>query len=423
MQQPESNYLINAYELSLIPSFIDVLRDSNNELKDSDAYKYINATNYTTRNGDKYRILRYNKPMLSLSDIPFYGLLRSVVVNSEGRVVSFAPPKTIPAETFAKLYLGIKPQSQFIAPEEFVEGTMINLFWDNVANDWRIATRSTVEGEVKFFRDAKKTFRDMFYECVTESGLNISSLDTSYCYSFVIQHPENRIVTPFQKPALILIDAYHISHNFEANSVKIYTVQRQCLAKMFAHSSVRLPVSYANLQDDMSSEAWTYTDYIGKLMGLFDNYSCMGVIIRNVCTGERMKLRNPLFEEIKQLRGNQPKLQYQYLFLRNKGMIPNYLQHYPEHKKDFSQFRDQVHTFTTILYQNYVRCYIKKEKPLGEFDHQFKNHMYNIHQLYVNELKPNGSYVTNTVVQNYVNGLHPSQLMYSLNFNMRKRIV
>jgi hypothetical protein len=92
-----------------------------------------------------------------------------------------------------------------------------------------------------------------------------------------------------------------------------------------------------------------------------------------------------------------------------------------ESKKDFSSFRDQVHLFTDTLFTNYVSCYIKKEKPLKDFSDQFRTHMFNIHQKYLNELREKKHFVTNTVVIKYVNELHPSLLMYCLNFQMRKR--
>jgi hypothetical protein len=49
--------------------------------------------------------------------------------------------------------------------------------------------------------------------------------------------------------------------------------------------------------------------------------------------------------------------------------------------------------------------------------------MFNIHKHYLNELKEQKLYVTNTVVIKYVNNIHPSLLMFCLNFQMRKRNV
>ena len=67
--------------------------------------------------------------------------------------------------------------------------------------------------------------------------------------------------------------------------------------------------------------------------------------------------------------------------------------------------------------------YIKKEKPLIEFSQQYRTHMFNIHKVYMDELREKKQFINNTVVKKYVNELHPSLLMYCLNFQMRKRNV
>jgi hypothetical protein len=101
--------------------------------------------------------------------------------------------------------------------------------------------------------------------------------------------------------------------------------------------------------------------------------------------------------------------------------LPDFLKYYPENKKIFSECRDKVHMFTNMLHHNYLACYVRKEKPLNEFGTQFRTHMFKIHEQYINELKPSNLFVTNTVVQKYVNNLHPSLLMHSLNYNLRKQ--
>jgi hypothetical protein len=56
-----------------------------------------------------------------------------------------------------------------------------------------------------------------------------------------------------------------------------------------------------------------------------------------------------------------------------------------------------------------------------EFSEQYRTHMFTIHQKYINELREKNLFVTNKTVITYVNELHPSLLMYCLNYNMRKR--
>ena len=178
--------------------------------------------------------------------------------------------------------------------------------------------------------------------------------------------------------------------------------------------TVRIPETY---------EFTTYTELINKFASPNTPYDILGIVVKNVETGERTKFRNPIYEEVRQLRGNQPKLQYQYLCLRHSGKLSEFLKYYPESKSDMSKFRDQVHMFTNTLHQNYISCYVRKEKPLKEYSDKYRTHMFKLHEIFKNDLRPKNLFVTNTVVIDYVNTLHPSLLMYCLNHSLRKRMI
>ena len=85
-----------------------------------------------------------------------------------------------------------------------------------------------------------------------------------------------------------------------------------------------------------------------------------------------------------------------------------------------SFFRDQVHLFTSTLYENYVSCYIKKEKPLKEFSPQYRTHMFYVHQKYLTELKEKKLHIKYKEVISYVNTMEIKLLMHSLNYNIKK---
>jgi hypothetical protein len=382
----------------------------------NDLVKNLNKTECTTSTGQKYNIIRYDKNTLCCDNIPTYGMYRSVVVNSDRQVVCFSPPKSINADDFIKKY---STKTDILIAEEFVEGTMINVFWDSkigLSGAWEISTRNKVGAISSFYKSHSsnsKTFRDMFLEAAKNNNLDLISLDKNYCYSFVLQHPENRIVIPFKSPQLYLISMYIID-NTNKNNLKVYSVDKSKFFELHPNTTIKIPTVYN----------WTnYNDLIDKYASMNTEYDILGVVIHNNETGERTKIRNPVYEQVRQLRGNQPKLQYQYLCLRKEGKVSDFLKYYPENKKEFSTFRDQIHLFTNTLFSNYVSCYIKKEKPLMEFSEQYKTHMFNIHKHYLDELKEKKMYVTNTVVIKYVNNIHPSLLMFCLNFQMRKRNV
>lgn len=395
------------YNLTEIPGF-----------NDSDNTSNLLKVNNTTYNNNSYSVIRYDKNFLAYDLIPTYGLCRSVIVNSENKVVSFAPPKSIASDKFIQNY---DIHADGVVAEEFVEGTMINVFWDpsiGLTGGWEIATRNTIGATASFFKDTKegktKTFREMFLEAAEQNKLVLHMLNPLYCYSFVLQHPENRIVVPFKKPQLYLTAVYSIE-NID-NNIFVYAYDTQIMKPGFemGNVTIQFPEIY---------QCNTYSELIEKYASMNTSYNIVGVMLHNRTTGERSKIRNPVYEQVRNLRGNQPKLQYQYLSLRKEGKVADFIRFYPEKKKELSEFRDQVHLFTNTLFGNYKACYIKKEKPLKEFPDQFRTHMFNIHQIFLNELREKGEFITNTIVQKYVNELHPSLLMFCLNFQMRKRNV
>ena len=136
--------------------------------------------------------------------------------------------------------------------------------------------------------------------------------------------------------------------------------------------------------------------------------------------GVRTKIRNPNYEIIRKLRGNHPKLQYQYLCLRKENKVREFLNYYPEYKKSFSEYKTKMHEFTNSLYTNYKECFIFKLKSLKLYDFQYKIHMFNIHKIYLEKLRPNNENISKQIIIDYVNELHPAQQMFSINYELRK---
>jgi hypothetical protein len=402
------------YNLSEIQGFTSII----NEMSDSTStILKLNKVECRTSNNATYKVIRYDKNFLACDLISTYGLCRAVIVNSQNKVVSFAPPKSIPSDRFIQNY---NETDEGIVAEEFVEGTMINVFWDpsiGVTGGWEIATRNTPGATSTFFKGAKgkkgKSFRDMFLEAAENCNLMLNMLNPIYCYSFVLQHPENRIVVPFKKAQLYLTALYTIQH--ENSNIYVQSFNPQIMKDFFpSNVTIQFPEIY---------KFDNYSELIEKYASMNTSYNLVGVMLHNRVTGERAKIRNPVYEQVRSLRGNQPKLQYQYLSLRKEGKVGEFLKFYPENKKEFSGFRDQVHLFTDTLFGNYKSCYIKKEKPLKEYPDQYRTHMFNIHQIYLSDLREKNQFITSSVVQKYVNDMEPSLLMFCLNFHMRKRNV
>jgi len=400
------------YNLSFMPGFNTCII---NKKVDEEYEKYYTINEYFTKSNEKFYIIKYCKEFINADLVNKYGLLRSIITNSEGRILSYSPPKSHNPEKFMELYPDI---SSPLYAEEFIEGTMINAFYNSscgISGCWQISTRNTVGAEVSYFKwETKQTFNNMFIEACNACNFNINTLNPEYCYSFVLQHPNNRIVLPIKTPQLYLVAVYKIIHTPEDIQIIQHPLSRVIVNGLWHTSTIKFPKIF-----DFTG----YTELIKEFASPNTSYDIMGIIVKNYETGERTKFRNPIYEEVKHLRGNQPKLQYQYLHLRKEGKMRQFLKFYPELKDQMSKFRDQLHMFTNALHQNYLSCYVKKEKPLNQFSDQYRTHMFKLHQIYINELRPSKLFMTNTVVINYVNNLHPSLLMYCINHNMRKKVI
>lgn len=330
--------------------------------------------------------------------------IRSIVYDRDGKVVTFCPLSSCNIEDFftnGSLNANIRV-------EEYVEGTMINLHHDSLTNEWIISTKSNVGGKNSFYIDGKhhkKSFRDMFGECCSEIGLSLNSghLSDKFMYSFVMQHIENRIINPVQSNKLYLIAVYEKPTEAYPSSVNMLTNYKDCKdIWMLSDCDIKFPEYYQYNNKDVIRHAFAMP---------FTEYSIMGVNLFDTTTGNRSKLRNPAYEELKRLRGNQAKLEYHYLILRNQGKIDEFLDFFPEYQEDFNMYECKIMNFTHSLFEHYLSCYLRQEKPLRQYDSCYKTHMYSIHEDYMK----NREKTTMNTVEKYVRGIPEAVLMSSIN--------
>lgn len=385
----ENKSNMNYYSLSSILDFT--------KLEDDEYIKEQNLQKI--KKNDTTFILKYNKKALNQSNYKTLGLFRSVIIQNN-RVLGFSPPKSLPSHSNEFLFEN-EQNNQY---QEFVEGTMVNVFYDKEMNEWEVATRSVIGARNNFYNNTK-SFRKMFLECMNETNLEFDDLNKQYSYSFIIQHPENRIVLKIDKPRLILCSVYEMDETNNVYELDIKSI------KNTLHNKVDFIQTYNDIQD-MEDAKQRYAFHSTP-------FHIVGFVIRNGVY--RTKVRNPNYEYVRQLRGNQRKNQFQYLNLRQNGKVHEFLKYYPEYNDEFQTYREQVHLFTRKLQNYYKECFIYKKHTLGEFSFEYRNHLYKLHNIYLNELLPKKQVVVWYTVKNYVNQLHPALLMYSINYKLRKQ--
>ena len=353
----------------------------------------LNETHIKNKKFGNYSIMFYDKPNIMEFNSMTRNIRSVVIDNIKQKVVSLSPSKSFYLDEFIYNH----PQFDDVIVEEFIEGTMINLFWDEYNNKWEISTKTTIGGNVIFF--SNKTFNQMFYETIEYCKLDLSLLNKSCCYSFVMQHPSNRIVTQFSNPSLFLIEVYNEGVFMDVNEV----------IQTFTDANVKCPKAL-----DIFSNYNELINYYNE--NDIPSYS-MGIIIRKKGTNIRTKIRNPNYEKIRLLRGNSSNLQFHYFTLMKENKIDEFLQYYPEYSNKIKKYTSIDNKFINNLYKNYVSCYIKKKDRLNNFPKNYKTHMFYIHQIYLNKLKQDKKSIKYEVVNEYVKKMDNSLHMWSVNYD------
>ena len=400
---------MTTYNLSLSQNFqLNNLYKLDSSKEKSDLLKLLNLKQKIfTYNNNKYGLITYDKTKLNNNNVFTTGLFRSII-HSENKIHVFSPPKSVDFNLFMN-----NTNIVDVDVEEYVEGTMINMFWDEANNNWEISTKNIVGADNRFFvnnlSNNKNSFKIMFNDFVNSQKdfySNFNKLPKNYCYSFVLQHPKNRIVVPLKQLKLYLVSIYEINELF----VTRLSLDKELLKKL--PDFLSYPIYY-------KCNSW---EDVYKLCRNSFSIYIVGFVLTDRIRNIRSKIRNQNYEYVRKLRGNQPKLKFTYLTLRLSKNIKNYLHHYPEHKIYFDMYHNEILNFSKNLHKYYIDCYIKKLKPLKQFNYEYRKYMFNLHDIYKTNLRNNNKVVTFKYVYNYINNIPPQLLMYSLNYKYRKHI-
>jgi hypothetical protein len=421
-------------------------QSQNTTNNDEEIQKILNHLKLTMKHWKTatgmYSIIKYDKRGMGVTyeDYKTIGMLRSVVVNEEGKIVCYSPPKSLyVTDELEKHFdannimsgLSDENTNEWYA-EEFVEGTMINLFYTSGPGGeaWEIATKNTIGGNALFYspKNPKEeieiresdTFRNMFFDTCAKIGFNYEDLPRDVVYSFVLQHPKNRIVLPITEASIYLIAVYRLVNN-DSNLEVIQHSRDGFLKNIIRCDKIKTPKALS-LNEEGAGVCLDYTfkNFKKEYASMNSAYNMMGVVFYNMVTGERLKLRNPMYEMVKNVRGSDQKIQLQYLTLRHGGRVADYLKDFPEYKSVFSHYRSQLHSFTRNLHQNYLDCFVFKKKLFAEYPAQYKKYMFVLNKKYIEELRENKNSVTFNYVVEFVNKIDPGSLLFSLNYVVKE---
>ena len=394
------------YHLSDIQNIIE---NYNRDTSDYIVKKIPNENIYC----EKY-LIKYKKDKLNDDNINEVGKFRSVIVfkdvnKNEYSIKCFSPPKSSSYNHFIETN-----EFEDCNITELVDGTMINMFYDSFSQEWVLCTKSNYGANCKFNLDIDLTFNQMFAEAFAEDNLSYDYFNKDYSYSFVLQHPMNRIVVPVENPTLYLISVYKCENDTVTTMDNLSDFN---LIKQPTKFKYDLFVSlFCNEFDDK----WLNLTYVCSEKIL--KYDIPGYNMYNK-DGVRCKIRNLSYEYVKRMKGNGQKRLFTYLQLRKCNNLNEFVKYYPEYIEEFDIYKDKLYAWTDKLYNAYVDCFILKNTTLKNVDYELKPILYNIQKEYLTNLMPNNKKVTFKYIVDYVKDMPVQKVMFSMNYNLREKKV
>ena len=317
----------------------------------------------------------YHNRIYDYDTYPWMKYCRGVVIDTKtNKIVCLPPQKGFQTNDIQKLIEGYDEEHVY---EPLIDGTMVNMFYHK--DEWMIATRSNIGAKNSW--DGKQSFLTMFMEVNGTDWFN--TLNKSYCYSFLLHHVKNRNVSPIEMNSLFLIE------NHERKEGKI----------------VQKPLQeIENITTMFSLSKEMLMGYQSELV-----FSIKGFTVKT--KEKRINWINPNFEYVKGLKMNHNDKYLNYISLRQKHLLTEYLQYFPEERFIFNEYRDEFNMIKFKLYERYVSKFIRKEIEMKDIEYPLKPLVYELHEHY----KESGEKINIKVVSDYMHQLDGKKIMFIRN--------
>jgi hypothetical protein len=327
-----------------------------------------------------FAVLRYSKGTSNLQNAELgTGLFRSVVWDKSLNIpVCVAPAKALSNSPPVNMTLA--------SVEDFVDGFMVNAYVVGGDPTLHIATRTMLGGSNSFY--SQKTFGQMFEECVAATpyrtvasltdALVKANTGASLFVSFVLQHPEHRIVSKIVSPAV------HVAHMGTVSATGQVSIYETPDASLWPSGLQRLQVtSYPTRTFHTQKEI----DDLLRKISVTRGWRWQGLVFKDG-RGARWRLRTPTYTMLRELRGAESKSLDRFLRLRVQKKMGEYLKHYAEDRDEFWQFEQTLRARTSDVLTAYNDVHKLHAIKFAELPLEYKPAVFRLHVKYLEELRP-----------------------------------
>jgi hypothetical protein len=358
----------------------------------SDAGGYLRVDDHSTPE-QPFALIRYVKGKSNFS-LPHVGAFRSVVWDVlKNAPVSVAPQKSETGESMPST-----PSTTGFRIERFIDGVMICGFFDTYNNVWRFHTRSTLNANCRFYSQTK-SFRTLFEEAVSTSMTwsdFLASLNRDTQYTWVLQHPENRIVVNVMTPTVVCVQKQtYVSGTLVAVTTPTPFDVSQITVASWSELSAKLQLENAHFK-----------------------HNFQGYVIKNGLSF-RWKVRGEAYNRVRKMRGNSARRDYLWLSMWRSGTLRDYLALYPEERSAANAIADRWKTISRTVYNLYTDVFKARSLQKGQIPPKYRPFVFGLHNLYINELKSQSKTVDWATVLQYMNTRDTAQALYAINWEVR----
>jgi hypothetical protein len=299
---------------------------------------------------EHYALIHYVKGT-SRMELPHVRLFRSVVWDIVDHLpVSVTAPKSETGESFPP------PSSGDYVVTPFHDGVLVGAFHCKYTGQTLLHTRTYFGGGNTFY--SKKTFGEMFAEAWRNEP-SLSAPKEGQSFTYVLQHPENRVVTPVGRPRIICVHVAQVLSDGLVDSSPVW--------------DAALPF-HARSQD-------TPADILGcyRTHGALDQGLCF---LSLAAPYKRFKIRNPTYNAIRLLRGNNASLDYTWLSLWRATTLHEYLKSYPEERARANALIQAWKTATGEVYHYYEDIFKRHTLTMAQAPPKYKPLLFQLHAQY-----------------------------------------
>jgi hypothetical protein len=308
---------------------------------------------------------------------------RGAVIDRESASVVCLPPTKATERPIEELFQSPEETETETETEVqvLVDGTMVNLFYHK--GEWVKTTRGSIGAHNTW--DTRKSFKTMFEECGT---IDYDTLDPACCYSFVMRHRENRIVSPVYANELWLVDVYRRTDE-GIRRLRVSDYPQLSMTGSIVETFTR---KMYDVTRELPFYCKGYTEKQGSM---------------------RYKYLNPEYLRIRSLKPNTNSPYLNYLELRQNGNLKEYLRYFPEDVEVFGRYRNHLHILTNELYETYKQVHILKQMAKEDIPYHLKPLLYDVHGIYLTTKQP----TTWAILKQYIHELPPKKLLFALNYS------